>query len=163
MNFYKFINEGHEPMFKFPYKNVKIFWNTGKAGEDHSMDSRLKRIDMTKSQVYEYIKKFIALLKKENKLYGIYAVVFPTFKMIATYSKNRIFINTFLTRNMIEKDYDFHVQIAEALESFYGEKIEKNTFAIVKILEESVGIEKGEEYIDFIGMNNSVFEIIEIN
>lgn len=163
MNFYKFINEGHEPMFRFPYKGVKIFWNTGKVQGEHTMESRLERINMTKDEVYAYLKKFIGVLRKENKGYGVYAVVFPLFKMIATYSKDRIFINTFLTKNMKESNYDFHLQIAEALELFSGEKYEENTFTIVKMLKETIGIERGSDYIDIIGIHNSTFEVLEID
>jgi hypothetical protein len=163
MNFYSYINEGHEPMFKFPYKNVKIFWNTGKAGEEHTMDSRLERIGKTKKEVYEYMKKFINILKKENKNYGVYAIIFDTFKMIATYSKNRIFINTFLSKNMTVSHYDFQLQILEALENFTGDKYDENSFTVVKMLRESICVERGTDYIDIYGMHNSVFEVIEID
>ena len=163
MDFYSYINEGHEPMFKFPYKNVKIFWNTGSTSGEHTMDSRLERIGKTKKEVYDYMKKFINLLKKENKTYGVYAIIFDTFKMIATYSKNRIFVNTFLSKNMTMSHYDFQLQILEAIENFTGQKYEENSFTIVKMLKESISIERGVDYIDIQGMHNSTFEIIEIN
>lgn len=163
MNFLNFLNEGHEPMFKFPYKNVKIFWNTGKAGEDHTMDSRLNRINMSKKDVYDYLKKFINVLRKDNKKYGVYAVVFNTFKMIATYSKDRLFINTFLTKDMNQSHYDDMVQITEALEVFTGDKFEENCFTLTKVLKETIGVEKGKDYIDIYGIHNSTFEIIEID
>lgn len=163
MDFYKFLNEGHEPMFKFPYKNVKIFWNTGKTSGEHTIDSRLERIGKSKNEVYLELKKFIALLRKENRKYGVYAVVFKDFKMIATYSKDRLFINTFLTKSMKETNYDFHLQIMEAIEEFTGDKYEENTFTIVKMLRESICVERGTDYIDIYGMHNSVFEVIEID
>ena len=163
MNFYKFLTEGHEPMFRFPYKNIKIFWNTGQESGEHTLQSRLDRINKTKNEVYQELKKFIDVLKKEDRKYGVYAVIFNQFKMIATYSKNRIFINTFLSKNMKETNYDFRLQVLEAIEKFTGEKFEENTFTIVNMLKETICVEKGEDYLDLYGIKNSVFDIIEID
>lgn len=162
MSFLAYLNEGSESMYNFPYKNVRIYWNTGNSN-DHTLNSRLERIGKTKKEVYSWLKKFISVLKKENRNYGVYAVIFPDFKMISIYSKDRLFINTFLTKSMGEKDYDFKVQILESLEKFSNGPIENDTFSIIKILKETICVEKTSEYIDIYGMKNSYFDIIEIN
>lgn len=163
MNFYTYLNEGHAPLFDEPVQGIRVYWNTGAGGDDHTIESRLSRAKIDKDEFFNNIKKFISNIRKKNLHYGTYGVIFKSFKIIAIYSRNRIFISTILTKDMSVSRTDFIEKILEHFKNLSDYTFENNSCTVVKLLNESVLVERSPEgEATIYGDGRSFFDIIEI-
>lgn len=86
------------------YQHITFTYN---SKENHSLESRLNRINLSKGKLKKALVPVMIKIKNGGYKNGTYGFVFPEFKMVANYhpKEKMLHIITFLTKEMRQHEF----------------------------------------------------------
>lgn len=140
--------------------NIKIYDKITHYVPSSSIEKSLAACNLYQDYFLKELRRLAKFLTRNQFCYGLHGIVYEKFKIVAIYSKKKLFIISILKNNKDFSDSEFKSQILYALKPFHAEDFHDNLFTIVKILGEKVFVLIEDWVVTYLDNDRSCFRIL---
>lgn len=140
--------------------NIKIYDKIKHYVPLSSIKKSLAACNLDQDYFLKELRRLAKFFTRCQSCYGLHGIVYEKFKIVAIYSKKKLFIISILPNNKDFNESEFKSQILDVLRTFHGEDFHDNLFTIVKILGEKVFVLIEDWKVTYLDNDRSCFRTL---